>query len=80
MLGEPAMSTVKKGDIIQVQRKGFYRCDQAYSPVSPYSGAPMPIILIDVPDGHKKTTAAQPTTAPAKQVNACDVKFLICAL
>ena len=33
LLGDPELATVKKGDIIQIQRKGFYICDQAYEPI-----------------------------------------------
>ena len=32
MLGDPAMASIKKGDIIQLQRRGYFICDQPYEP------------------------------------------------
>ncbi|XP_040841631.1 bifunctional glutamate/proline--tRNA ligase isoform X2 [Ochotona curzoniae] len=54
MLGDPCLKDLKKGDIIQLQRRGFFICDQPYEPVSPYSCKEAPCILIYIPDGHTK--------------------------
>ncbi|KAM4861247.1 bifunctional glutamate/proline--tRNA ligase [Thomomys bottae] len=54
MLGDPCLKDLKKGDIIQLQRRGFFICDQPYEPVSPHSCKEAPCILIYIPDGHTK--------------------------
>ncbi|XP_036787948.2 bifunctional glutamate/proline--tRNA ligase isoform X4 [Manis pentadactyla] len=54
MLGDPCLKDLKKGDIIQLQRRGFFICDQPYEPVSPYSCREAPCVLIYIPDGHTK--------------------------
>ena len=43
--GEAAFRCVKKGEIIQVERRGFYICD------APYLRAEEPVRLFFVPDG-----------------------------
>lgn len=32
MLGDPELRNVKKSEIIQIQRKGFFICDSPYLP------------------------------------------------
>ncbi|XP_055363257.1 bifunctional glutamate/proline--tRNA ligase isoform X4 [Betta splendens] len=59
MLGDPCLKSLKKGDIIQLQRRGFYICDQPYEPVSPHSCKESPCVLLYIPDGHTKE---MPTT------------------
>ena len=54
MLGDPLLRELKKGDIIQVQRRGFYICDEPYRPASAHSGIESPCVLFNVPDGHSK--------------------------
>ncbi|KAL7873304.1 hypothetical protein AOLI_G00123750 [Acnodon oligacanthus] len=75
MLGDPCLKDLKKGDIIQLQRRGFYICDQPYEPVSPHSCKESPCVLLYIPDGHTKEmpTAGskdksknQPTAKPVK--------------
>lgn len=85
MLGDPCLKTLKKGDIIQLQRRGFYICDQPYEPVSPNSCKESPCVLLYIPDGHTKemptagskdksknsnNTAAAPVKAPSTSAPA----------
>ncbi|XP_076817359.1 bifunctional glutamate/proline--tRNA ligase-like [Clavelina lepadiformis] len=54
MIGDPCLAALAPGDIIQIQRKGFYRCDQAYLPPSIHTSKAAPCILFFIPDGHTK--------------------------
>lgn len=54
MLGDPALRNLKKGDIVQLQRRGYYICDVPYSPPSIYSGVETPCILFNIPEGKEK--------------------------
>ncbi|XP_037989461.1 bifunctional glutamate/proline--tRNA ligase isoform X4 [Motacilla alba alba] len=67
MLGDPCLKELKKGDIIQLQRRGFFICDQPYEPVSPYSCKDAPCILIYIPDGHTKE---MPTSGSKEKTRA----------
>ena len=62
---------LKKGDIIQLQRKGFFICDEPYSPHSVHSFREKPCILFSIPDGHSKTMNVP--LSPEKQ-KPCDDK------
>uniref|UniRef100_A0A182P6L4 Bifunctional glutamate/proline--tRNA ligase n=1 Tax=Anopheles epiroticus TaxID=199890 RepID=A0A182P6L4_9DIPT len=65
MLGDPELKRLKKGDIIQLQRRGFFKVDQAYQPASEFSGAETPIVLFAIPDGH--VTAVPTANVPKKE-------------
>uniref|UniRef100_A0A182SQU0 Bifunctional glutamate/proline--tRNA ligase n=1 Tax=Anopheles maculatus TaxID=74869 RepID=A0A182SQU0_9DIPT len=71
MLGDPELKNLRKGDIIQLQRRGFFKVDQAYQPASEYSGAETPIVLFAIPDGH---VAAVPTANVPKKEAAGESK------
>uniref|UniRef100_A0A3Q0RIJ0 Bifunctional glutamate/proline--tRNA ligase n=1 Tax=Amphilophus citrinellus TaxID=61819 RepID=A0A3Q0RIJ0_AMPCI len=70
MLGDPCLKNLKKGDIIQLQRRGFYICDEPYEPVSPNSCKESPCVLIYIPDGHTK----EMPTAGSKEKNKTPAK------
>uniref|UniRef100_A0A8C0GHP1 Bifunctional glutamate/proline--tRNA ligase n=1 Tax=Chelonoidis abingdonii TaxID=106734 RepID=A0A8C0GHP1_CHEAB len=67
MIGDPCLMELKKGDIIQLQRRGFFICDQPYEPVSPYSCKEAPCVLIYIPDGHTKE---MPTSGSKEKTKA----------
>ena len=48
-LGDPNMRSLQAGDVLQLERKGFFICDRAYS-----GQAGKPIVLINIPDGKEK--------------------------
>lgn len=52
MKGEEALKSVKKGEIIQLERSGYYICDRPWSPTEP-----MKLILI--PDGKTKSITSK---------------------
>ena len=52
MLGDPELRNVKKGDIIQLQRRGFYICDKE-------AKGNEPIVLLYIPDGKETSTSAE---------------------
>ncbi|XP_022104839.1 bifunctional glutamate/proline--tRNA ligase-like [Acanthaster planci] len=66
LLGDPELAKLKKGDIIQLQRKGFFICDQAYEEPSRHSGRASPCVLFNIPDGHKTTSSSSKAQEPAK--------------
>ncbi|XP_038616889.1 bifunctional glutamate/proline--tRNA ligase [Tachyglossus aculeatus] len=67
MLGDPCLKDLKKGEIIQLQRRGFFICDQPYEPISPHSCKEAPCILIYIPDGHTKE---MPTSGSKEKTKA----------
>lgn len=54
MMGDPEMKNLKQGDIIQLQRKGFFRVDAEYKDFNPRIHKDRPVILFHIPDGHAK--------------------------
>lgn len=58
-LCDPCLRTVVEGQVIQLERKGFYRCD------SSYGGPNKPPVLFAIPDG-KQVKSATPVILPKK--------------
>ncbi|XP_068646136.1 glutamate--tRNA ligase, cytoplasmic [Aristolochia californica] len=48
-LGDSNMRNLKRGEILQLERKGYFRCDV------PYLRPSKPIVLISIPDGRRQT-------------------------
>ena len=49
---DPCLRTVPKGAIIQLERMGFFRVDEAYS-----AAGNKPVVLFKIPDGKAKCCA-----------------------
>ncbi|XP_054718343.1 bifunctional glutamate/proline--tRNA ligase-like [Uloborus diversus] len=57
MVGDFELGTLKKGDIIQIQRKGFFICDEPYDlSTVRYTGKEGSLVLISIPDGSQDMT------------------------
>ncbi|CAH2002237.1 unnamed protein product [Acanthoscelides obtectus] len=72
MLGDPELKKLEKGDIIQLQRRGFFRVDVAYKPPSEITCKAQPVILFYIPDGHTKEnplTIVNTTTTKTAETN-----------
>ncbi|XP_059058264.1 bifunctional glutamate/proline--tRNA ligase [Achroia grisella] len=67
MLGEPELLKLKVGDVIQLQRRGFFRVDVSPSPPSPHTARAAPLVLFHIPDGHTKDMPGQPKQAQTAQ-------------
>lgn len=48
VMGEAQMRSLQAGDIVQIERKGYYRCDRVYL------GPGRPAVLFCIPDGRVK--------------------------
>ena len=59
--GDANMRCLQKGDILQLERKGYFRVDV------PLLKPTAPIILFAIPDGRVRSTLPQPTSAASKQ-------------
>ena len=56
-MGDANMRTLQKGDVLQLERKGYFIVD------SPLTAPGHPIVLFNTPDGHTKHAAARPAVA-----------------
>ena len=56
-LADPNVRNVKRGEIVQFERKGYYRCDK------PYTSADSGAVFFLVPDGRQTKAQAAKTTA-----------------
>ncbi|CAK9797250.1 Bifunctional glutamate/proline--tRNA ligase [Anthophora plagiata] len=68
MLGEVELKRVKKGEIIELQRKGFFRCDVPYACSSQFSIKEQPLILFHIPDGRTTNATKSTPTSTATSI------------
>ncbi|CAM9450199.1 unnamed protein product [Discosporangium mesarthrocarpum] len=54
-LGDPGLRNLKEGDVIQLERRGFFRADK------PYRGPGKPLVLFMIPDGKTKAMSTLST-------------------
>lgn len=59
-LGDPGLRNLREGDVIQLERRGFFRTDK------PYRGDGKPLVLFMIPDG--KTQAMSTLSSTLKHV------------
>ena len=55
-LGDANMRTLQKGDVLQLERKGYFIVD------APLTSPGQPIVLLNTPDGHTKHASTRPAT------------------
>ncbi|KAJ0094945.1 hypothetical protein Patl1_15410 [Pistacia atlantica] len=48
-VGDSNMRNLKRGDVLQLERKGYYRCDV------PFTRPSKPVVLFAIPDGRQQT-------------------------
>ena len=77
MLGDPELKKCKAGDIIQLQRRGFFKVDVAYSAASIQSGVESPIILFSIPDGHTKDVPTSGLKKLVQETNSIKTEQVI---
>jgi len=49
-LGDSNMRNLKRGEILQLERKGYFRCD------APFVRPSKPVVLFAIPDGRQATS------------------------
>lgn len=70
LLCDQQLRDCKEGDIIQIQRRGFYRVDVPYKPANGATFQETPAVLFSIPDGRTKEvakTGAKQASQPAKE-------------
>ncbi|GLC51783.1 hypothetical protein PLESTB_000547800 [Pleodorina starrii] len=60
-VGDPNMRTLQKGEVLQLERKGYYIVDEPYG----VKGAGRPIVLFCIPDGRTKNMSKSAAAPPS---------------
>jgi glutamyl-tRNA synthetase len=65
-LVDPCMRGLRAGDVVQLERRGFFRCDAPFGATKDAAGVDSPLVLFMIPDG--KTSAMSTLTTSLKHV------------
>ena len=49
-MGDVTLRTLRRGEVLQLERKGYFIVDRAYDPAHP----DLPMVLFNIPDGKAK--------------------------
>ena len=80
MIGDPELKNLKKGDMVQIQRRGYFICDVEYRPYNQSVGRARPAVLLAIPDGTANSygppgkSATTPAVVPAKAKGKVEAK------
>merc|ERR1719400_3004138 len=74
MLGDPELKDLKKGDCVQIQRRGYFICDVPYAPYSQSVGRARPCVLLAIPDGTPTSYGLPGATAKPAPIAAKGAK------
>jgi len=74
MLGDPELKELKKGDCVQIQRRGYFICDVPYAPYSQSVGRARPCVLLAIPDGTPTSYGLPGATAKPAPIAAKGAK------
>merc|ERR1719367_1995603 len=74
MLGDPELKDLKKGDCVQIQRRGYFICDVPYAPYSQSVGRARPCVLLAIPDGTPTSYGLPGTTVKPAPIAAKGTK------
>lgn len=55
-LGDPGLRSMREGDVVQLERRGFFRADK------PYRGEDKPLVLFMIPDGRTQAMSTLAST------------------
>ncbi|KAG6751438.1 hypothetical protein POTOM_043626 [Populus tomentosa] len=71
-LGDSNMRNLKRGEILQLERKGYFRCD------APFVRPSKPVVLFAIPDGRQATSLSNFESldpVPVVECGGCDYAF-----
>ena len=76
VLGDNEMRNVKKGDIIQISRRGYYICDEPFKPNGTTQNGVLggeALVLFNIPEGNKRESPTSYMTISQQQYESVRV-------